>query len=110
MHPTGSLSVTCLFVLFAATPVVCQVDRSHPRLAAHAKHLAMAKSSPHATHAWQFVGPVKMTGRLTDIEVHPSQPKTIYIASASGGVFKTIDEGESWKPIFDLRTLSTQSR
>lgn len=78
-----------------------QGDASHPRLAAHRKHMAMAAASPHAKHAWQFVGPVRMTGRLTDIEAHPARPKTIYVSSASGGVFKSTDAGASWTSIFE---------
>lgn len=87
------------WMLFVTTTVVGQ--GIHPRIAEHQQHQAMALASPHAEHAWQFVGPVRMTGRLTDIEAHPSQPATIYAASASGGVFKSEDDGKNWVPIFD---------
>jgi hypothetical protein len=50
---------------------------------------------------WEFVGPTNIGGRLTDIEMHPSDMETIYAAAASGGVFKSINTGESWTPIFD---------
>ena len=71
------------------------------RLASFDQHAAMAASTPHDAHPWQFVGPVRMNGRLVDVDVHPSAPATIYIASANGGVLKTTDEGENWKHIFD---------
>lgn len=93
--------------LYLALPLVCLVNpcamgqELHPRIAEHQLHLKMAADSPHAGHSWQFVGPVRMTGRLTDIEAHPARPKTIYVSSASGGVFKSTDEGENWVSIFD---------
>jgi len=50
---------------------------------------------------WEPVGPVNIPGRITDLAVHPSDPNTIYATSASGGVFKSADLGETWLPIFD---------
>jgi photosystem II stability/assembly factor-like uncharacterized protein len=97
------LALTCL--LPAQAPGESQ--ESQRRLEWFATHQKMAASSPHAARAWQFVGPVRMRGRLTDIEAHPSAPKTILIASASGGVFKTTDEGKTWKAVFtDQATAS----
>lgn len=50
---------------------------------------------------WEFAGPTNIGGRLTDVEMHPSNLETIYIGAASGGVFKTEDTGETWEAIFD---------
>lgn len=50
---------------------------------------------------WEFVGPTNIGGRLSDVEMHPSDMNVIYIGTASGGVFKTTDVGSSWHPIFD---------
>ena len=47
------------------------------------------------------VGPVIQGGRVTDIDVHPSNPNTYYVAYASGGVFKTTNNGASFEPVFD---------
>lgn len=50
---------------------------------------------------WQFAGPYNIGGRITDIEVmqHES-PNTILIGAASGGVFKSNDNGGSWENVF----------
>ncbi len=70
-------------------------------------HQKMRNESPFKDLSWQFVGPVTMTGRLTDIECHPSAPETIYVAGASGGVFKTTDNAKNWEAIFtDYPTAS----
>lgn len=50
---------------------------------------------------WRNIGPAIMGGRLTDIEGIPGNPGILYVASASGGIWKTVDGGITWKPIFD---------
>ncbi|MDB4917873.1 MAG: hypothetical protein JWM95_5517 [Gemmatimonadetes bacterium] len=40
-------------------------------------------------------------GRVTTVTGIPSQPKTFLMGAASGGVFKTTDNGEHWTPISD---------
>ena len=47
------------------------------------------------------VGPVIQGGRVTDVDVHPIQPNTYYVAYASGGLFKTVNNGASFEPVFD---------
>lgn len=50
---------------------------------------------------WEFAGPINIGGRITDVEMHPSDLNTIYFGAASGGVFKSTDQGINWEPIFD---------
>jgi photosystem II stability/assembly factor-like uncharacterized protein len=50
---------------------------------------------------WESIGPVRYGGRVTDIEMPAGSPTTIYVAAASGGIFKTYDQGETWFPVFD---------
>jgi photosystem II stability/assembly factor-like uncharacterized protein len=51
-------------------------------------------------------GSKNASGRVNSIAPHPTDPNTVYIASASGGVWKTTDGGTNWKPLTDeLSTL-----
>jgi photosystem II stability/assembly factor-like uncharacterized protein len=50
---------------------------------------------------WLFVGPVNIGGRITDIEVVAGTEDIIYVAAASGGIFRSVDTGVTWEPIFD---------
>lgn len=47
------------------------------------------------------IGPSGMSGRITAIDVVLSNPNTIYLGAASGGVWKTENSGNSWTPVFD---------
>lgn len=47
------------------------------------------------------IGPAVMGGRITSIEGVNSEPRTIYIGSAGGGVWKTSNAGASFRPVFD---------
>jgi photosystem II stability/assembly factor-like uncharacterized protein len=52
------------------------------------------------------IGPALMSGRITDIEGHPTDAKVIYIGTAGGGVWKSNDGGVIFKPIFDKHIQS----
>lgn len=47
------------------------------------------------------LGPAVHGGRVVDLAVHPSDASHFYVASASGGVFKTVNAGTTFTPIFD---------
>lgn len=47
------------------------------------------------------IGPAGMSGRITTIDVVLSNPNIIYLGSASGGVWKTENSGNTWTPVFD---------
>ncbi len=49
----------------------------------------------------RHIGPALMSGRVSDIEGHPEDSKTIYIGTAGGGVWKSTDGGVMFNPIFD---------
>ncbi|MFQ5742379.1 MAG: WD40/YVTN/BNR-like repeat-containing protein [Acidobacteriota bacterium] len=47
------------------------------------------------------IGPAIMSGRFVDIEVVESDPYTFYVAAATGGVWKTINNGVTFAPVFE---------
>jgi photosystem II stability/assembly factor-like uncharacterized protein len=52
---------------------------------------------------WRAIGPAATGGRVSDIAVvqTPGRPSEIYVGAASGGIFKSVNEGVSWTPVFD---------
>ncbi len=47
------------------------------------------------------IGPAFMSGRVADVAIHPGDPNTWYVGIGSGGVWKTVNAGTTWEPIFD---------
>ncbi len=56
---------------------------------------------------WRSIGPANMSGRITDVEGLPSPSKTFYVAAAAGGIWKTTNNGVTFRPLFqDERVIS----
>ena len=60
--------------------------------------------APNAT--WFEIGPMNLTGRILAIAFAWSDPATVYVGAASGGLWKSTDGGDTWAPLTDeLPTL-----
>ena len=51
--------------------------------------------------AWRGIGPALMSGRISDLVIQPGDRGTWYVAVGSGGVWKTVNAGTTWEPVFD---------
>jgi len=49
----------------------------------------------------RHIGPALMSGRINDLETHPTNPRIIYTGTAGGGVWKSNDAGTTFNSIFD---------
>lgn len=58
-------------------------------------------SSTLAAFRWRQIGPSVMSGRITDVEAVPSNSKIFYVVAATGGIWKSINHGTTFFPIFD---------
>jgi len=54
-----------------------------------------------ADYQWRSIGPASAGGRVTDIDALDSDFRYAIVAAASGGVWKTVNAGTTWTPIFD---------
>ena len=52
------------------------------------------------------IGPALMSGRINDLEAHPTNSKVIYLGAAGGGVWRSKNGGASFEPIFDEHVQS----
>lgn len=100
------LSVVLLSSLGAAAVIAQETAVPTPgetRMEWYAKHDAMRAASPFGNLAWQYLGPTNISGRITDLAVVTPRGAsyTVYVAGASGGVWKTTNEGVTWEPIFE---------
>jgi photosystem II stability/assembly factor-like uncharacterized protein len=62
------------------------------------------KTDPYAGLKWRNIGPAFMSGRIADIDWDPNDNSVWYVAVGSGGVWKTINAGVTWTPVFDKQT------
>ena len=82
--------------------------------------LLIALAAPSGTHAqtgglesalsnlqWRNIGPAIMGGRVSDLAVVESNPAMFYVATATGGVWLTRNNGTTWEPIFDNQETSS---
>ena len=79
------------------------------KVALFAKQTEMKQTSPFKDLKWQFIGPTNISGRCTDVEaIYPrGKNYTIWIGSATGGVWKSVNEGTTFEPVFrDMPTAS----
>ena len=62
-----------------------------------------AAQSPFASVKWRSIGPVNTSGRIDDIAVARvrGEADALYVATASGGLWKSANNGVSWSPVFD---------
>ncbi len=85
------------------------VTDGQTKLQGYEAHEKMRAASPFDSLQWQFIGPTNISGRCTDIEAVRPRGKnyTIWVASASGGIWKSINEGVTFEPVFDNYGTST---
>ncbi|MGH7552698.1 MAG: WD40/YVTN/BNR-like repeat-containing protein, partial [Longimicrobiales bacterium] len=91
-----------LLVLALAEQAQAQTPADQ-RMRMFEQHVALKDRSQFGALPWQFLGPTNISGRTADIAVVEPKGKsyTLYMAGASGGVWKTVNEGVTWEPVFE---------
>ena len=51
--------------------------------------------------SWRQIGPYGQGGRVDDLAVHPENPHTYFVGFATGGLWKTTNNGTTFRPVFD---------
>ena len=88
-----------LFVLGLALSAAAAQTAPGSKTAPETKSLLT--SEVLAALAFRNIGPAIMSGRVSDIVLHPKKRQVWYVAVGSGGVWKTENSGTTWTPIFD---------
>lgn len=74
--------------------------------AAGALLFAQADSTLFSDLRPRSIGPANTSGRISTIDVSTADPRVIYVGTAGGGVWKSINAGTTFKPIFDDYVMS----
>ncbi|NNG25994.1 MAG: glycosyl hydrolase, partial [Ignavibacteriaceae bacterium] len=90
------LLIPLLLFLFTSTLTVAQNDDEEKK-----EDKSQYKSSTFSGLKFRSLGPAITSGRVTDFAVNPENFHELYVAVASGNVWKTTNSGTTWKPIFE---------
>ncbi len=82
-----------IFIVFAMSAIAVAEDKKEDK--------SLMKADTFTGLSLREIGPAVTSGRISDLAIHPKNPATYYAAVASGGVWKTINSGTTWTPIFD---------
>jgi photosystem II stability/assembly factor-like uncharacterized protein len=93
------LSFLFLFICINAFTQILPTTATE-RMASMDKKKALLKNSTTTTK-FKNIGPTVMSGRVVDIDVNPNDPTEFYVAYATGGLWHTNTNGQSFTPIFD---------
>jgi photosystem II stability/assembly factor-like uncharacterized protein len=100
--PTLRPFVLSVAALVSATAAAAQAPRPTA-----ASTVAAVDTMALQRLAFRAIGPANMMGRATDVEGVPGDANIVYVGTAAGGVWKTINGGTTWAPIFEKQpTLS----
>ncbi|MGA9572548.1 MAG: hypothetical protein WBS20_01230, partial [Lysobacterales bacterium] len=61
----------------------------------------VAAEHPLAGIPLRNLGPALTSGRVSDFAFHPGQPQSFFVSMASGGLWKTGNNGITWTPLFE---------
>ncbi len=104
------LSLLFLFLMNAESGKAQKYPEFTPvvkRLESFKKRKAARKNSILNAVKFRSVGPTICSGRVADIDVNPQNPIEFYVAYASGGLWKTQNNGMSFVPLFDDEAAMT---
>ena len=89
-----------------ALVLACTLDNAHAAPARAVEPVKLEAKSFKGLE-WRSIGPANMGGRISDLAVVPGNPAEYYVATATGGVFKTTNGGTTWKPVFDDQPVAS---
>ena len=91
-------------ISYAQTP---EVTNAQTRNTAFETRKSLQQNSLLANIPLRNAGPTVMSGRVTDFAVNPNNPNHFYVAYASGGLWLTKNNGQSFVPLFDNQAVMT---
>ena len=108
-HKTILKSAFHTLLPLIATPILLFAQHKPTDGAARMKSLtdkaARASNSMLKDVSFRNIGPSIMSGRVDDLEVNPNDPTEFYVAYATGGLWHTTNNGQSFTPIFDKEAV-----
>lgn len=102
------LKIVLSLCFLLVSPVIFTQPAASPaaeRMAAIGQRKQLQMSSPLNAIKFRNIGPSIMSGRVVDLDANPDDPTEFYVAYASGGVWYTRNNGQSFIPVMDSLDL-----
>ncbi|HKI86732.1 MAG TPA: glycosyl hydrolase, partial [Thermoanaerobaculia bacterium] len=90
-----------VLALALVAPAAAARHRNETSRAKPQKESSVYKASTFTGLELRNIGPALTSGRIADFAIDPMNGSVWYVAAASGGVWKTVNAGTTWTPIFD---------
>ena len=90
-----------LFITVNSLPAQIRPSMDSERLNGLQKRRLLQENSVLKDIKFRNIGPSIMSGRVVDIDVNPADPTEFYVAYASGGLWHSVNNGQSLVPVFD---------
>lgn len=97
----------CFLSLILVSNLHAEPTSAEDRTRSWKQHQKLRQESIFKHLSWRSVGPRKQGGRIESIAAHPDNTSTIYLGIGTGGIWKTVNNGHTWKPIFDDQSTSS---
>ncbi len=97
----------CTLLLLTQLPLFAQKDKQKDKkddkkeAEKKPEKATVHQSGTYGGLSFRSLGPAVTSGRISDFAVHPTNSAEYYVASSSGGVWKTVNAGTTYTPIFD---------
>ena len=75
--------------------------QSHQKIQKQLQSVSLRAKSPNFQKKWRLEGPLNVNGRVNVLALHPSNKNEWLVGESTGGIFKTIDKGQGYYPVFD---------
>jgi photosystem II stability/assembly factor-like uncharacterized protein len=98
MRPTLILAFSCLL---AVPPAITSAANTKVKKPTAEKKADLLSAGTFSGLRLRGIGPALTSGRISDIATNPSRPAEFWVAAASGGVWKTVNGGTTFTPVFD---------
>jgi photosystem II stability/assembly factor-like uncharacterized protein len=89
-----------VLVLILISNISFSQQKISPLVSSFKEYKSLKKETSY-NMSWVSLGPVLNSARVESVQVDETKPGTMYVAFGSGNLWKTTDNGISWKPIFN---------